>query len=67
MIRLKGEAENKRYWGTNINEGRKLRLGNYYQIYYIDHMIKNFWLNYLNWKYCNSIIIRDMSSAEVVD
>ena len=45
------KANNKCYWGIDMNDGKQPYLVTYYWIDYIDHMIKNFWMKYQSYKY----------------
>ena len=66
MIRARGEFYNKRYWGFEMNEARKLYLGTSSRSDSISHLIKNFCIKYIYWKYWNSPMIRDMSLAVLI-
>ena len=67
MIRARGQFDNRRYWGIEMNEVRQLYLGNYSHIDSIYHLITNCHIKYRCWEYWHSPIIHAMSIAVVVD
>ena len=66
MIRARGISDYRRYWGIEMNKVRKMYLGSYSRIEYIDHIIKKFLMKYKFWKYWDSPMIHTMSPALVV-
>jgi hypothetical protein len=50
-IRERGKGENKRYWGIEMNDGRRMYLSLYWSIDVADHLLKNAALYYRTWKY----------------
>ncbi len=47
----RGQGEDKRYWGIEMNEGRDLYISTYWGVDNTDHMIKNTNVRYITWKY----------------
>ena len=60
MIRARGQFDNRRYWGIEMNEVRQLYLGNYSHIDSIYHLITNCHIKYRCWEYWHSPIIHAM-------
>jgi hypothetical protein len=61
----RGRGDNKRYWGIEMNEARKLYLGTYSRIDSIDHLVKNTNLFYRSWKYWHSPMLHGKALAVV--
>ena len=51
IIRTRGQCDNMRYWGIEMNEARQLYIGTYSHIDFIDHIIKNCRMKCRCWKY----------------
>ena len=66
MIRTRGNFDNRRYWGIDMNEAHQIYLGTYSRIDSIDHFIKNCRMKYRCWKYWNSPMINAMSRELIV-
>ena len=66
MIRARGQFDNRRYWGIEMNEARQLYLGTYSHIDSIDQIITNCHMKYRCWNYRNSPMIYAMNLAVVV-
>ena len=66
MIRGKGQFDNRRYWGIDMNEACQLYLGTYSRIDSIDCLIKNFCMKYRCWNYWHSPMLHAMSLSVVV-
>ena len=50
-IRERGKGQNKRYWGIEMNDARRLYLSMYCTIDVADHLLKNAAIYYRTWKY----------------
>lgn len=50
-LRERGKGKNKRVWGIEMNDGRRLYLSTYFRIDVADHLLKNAAIFYRTWKY----------------
>ena len=50
-IRERGRGKNKRVWGIEMNDGRRMYLSTYFRIDVVDHLLKNAAIFYRTWKY----------------
>ena len=50
-LRERGRGENKRVWGIEMNDARRLYLSTYFRIDVVDHLLKNAAIFYRVWKY----------------
>jgi hypothetical protein len=50
-LRERGRGENKRVWGIEMNDARRLYLSTYFRIDVVDHLLKNAAIFYRIWKY----------------
>ena len=50
-VRERGKGKNKRVWGIEMNDGRRLYLSTYFRIDVTDHLLKNAAIFYRTWKY----------------
>ena len=66
QTRDRGRGINKRTWGIEMNESRKLYLTTYGTIDRMDHLIQNCDMHYRSWKYWHSAMIHAKSMAIVV-
>jgi hypothetical protein len=64
--RERGQGNNKRYWGIEMNDARTLYLGSYYRIDCINLLIQNSRLFYRSWKYWHSPVLHGKALAVVV-
>ena len=53
-IRERGRGKNKRYWGIEMNHGRRMYLSLYWTIDVVDHLLKNAAIYFRTWKYWHS-------------
>ena len=63
IIRSRGQFDNRRYWGIDMNEARQLYLGTYSVIDSVDPLIKNCHRKYMCWKYLYLPMLHAMSLA----
>ena len=49
--RERGRGKDKRYWGIEMNDARRLYLSLYWRIDVVDHLLKNAAIFYRIWKY----------------
>ncbi len=54
-------------WGIEQNEARETFLGHYYGIDNLDHMIKNYLIRYLTWKYWHLPNLHAQSMSIIAD
>ena len=50
-LRERGKGKNKRTWGIEMNDARRLYLSTYFTIDVVDHLLKNANIFYRVWKY----------------
>ena len=50
-VRERGRGENKRVWGIEMNDARRMYLSTYFRIDVTDHLLKNAAIFYRTWKY----------------
>ena len=50
-LRERGKGKNKRTWGIEMNDARRLYLSLYFTIDVVDHLLKNANIFYRTWKY----------------
>lgn len=50
-LRERGRGENRRVWGIEMNDARRLYLSTYFRIDVVDHLLKNAAIFYRTWKY----------------
>lgn len=50
-MRERGRGVNKRRWGIEMNDGRRLYLSAYFRVDVVDHLLKNAAIFYRIWKY----------------
>ena len=50
-LRERGRGKDKRYWGIEMNDARRLYLSLYWRIDVVDHLLKNAAIFYRIWKY----------------
>ena len=50
-MRERGKGVNKRRWGIEMNDSRRLYLSSYFRIDVVDHLLKNAAIFYRIWKY----------------
>lgn len=65
-LRERGRKDDKRYWGIEMNQARRLYLSTYGNIDVLDHHIKNNHIFYLSWKYWHSPKNHGLALAEAV-
>lgn len=65
-LRERGRKDDKRYWGIEMNQARRLYLSTYGNIDVLDHHIKNNNIFYLSWKYWHSPKNHALALAEAI-